>query len=186
VRHGLTAIDRFHIEKSVEQSLKHLKTDYLDLYQMHWPDTLIPIEESLVAFDSLIRSRKVRYIGTSNDTAYGTTKALMKSKQYGYVQFESIQNNFSLLNRRFLDELSAVCQKEQISLLPYSSLAGGALSGKHNQTFHPKGRFTTYNESPNPRIQAMSNHFLNEQTLASTEQYIKNLYSCKCNRSKIK
>ena len=172
IRHGFTAIDRFHIERAVEGSLKRLKTDYIDLYQMHWPDNSVPIEESMAAFDSLVKSGKVRYLGTSNDTAYGTTKALMKSEQYGYARFESIQNNFSLLNRRFLDELSTVCEKEQISLLPYSPLAGGVLSGKYNQNFHAKGRFTDYLNSPNVRQKSMATRFLNEKTLASTEKYI--------------
>jgi len=80
IRHGLTAIDRFHIERAVEGSLQRLGTDYIDLYQMHWPDTIVPIEESLAAFDRLVESGKVRYIGTSNDTAYGTAKALSVSK----------------------------------------------------------------------------------------------------------
>jgi len=176
VRHGLTAIDRFHIERAVEGSLKRLKTDYIDLYQMHWPDTIVPIEESLEAFDRLVQSGKVRYLGTSNDTAYGTTKALMKSEQHGYARFESIQNNFSLLNRRFLDELSTVCEKENISLLPYSPLGGGVLSGKYNggsfDVSPAKGRFTTYMNSPNVRQQAMATRFLNEKTLASTAKYI--------------
>ena len=172
VRHGLTAIDRFHIERAVEGSLKRLKTDYIDLYQMHWPDTIVPIEESLEAFDRLVRSGKVRYIGTSNDTAYGTTKALMKSQELGLARFESIQNNFSLLNRRFLDELSTVCEKENISLLPYSPLAGGVLSGKYNGGFHPKGRFTSYMNSPNARQKAMASRFLNDKTLASTAMYL--------------
>ena len=172
IRHGLTAIDRFHIERAIEGSLKRLKTDYIDLYQMHWPDTLVPIEESLAAFDSLVQSGKVRYLGTSNDTAYGTTKALMKSQQYGYARFESIQNNFSLLNRRFLDELATVCQKEDISLLPYSPLGGGVLSGKYNQDFHAKGRFFDYKNSPNIRQRAMATRFLNDKTLSSTKMYI--------------
>jgi len=172
VRHGLTAIDRFHIERAVEGSLKRLKTDYIDLYQMHWPDTVVPIVESLEAFDRLIESGKVRYLGTSNDTAYGTTKALMKSEQHGLARFESIQNNFSLLNRRFLDELSTVCEKEQISLLPYSPLGGGVLSGKYNGGFHAPGRFTTYMNSPNVRQQAMATRFLNDKTLASVEKYV--------------
>ena len=68
-RHGLTAIDSFHIKRAIEGSLKRLDTDYIDLYQMHWPDTIVPIEESLKAFDELVREGKVRYIGTSNDTA---------------------------------------------------------------------------------------------------------------------
>jgi aryl-alcohol dehydrogenase-like predicted oxidoreductase len=172
IRYGLTAIDRFHIEKAIEGSLKRLKTDYIDLYQMHWPDSIVPIEESLEAFDRLVQSGKVRYIGTSNDTAYGTTKALMKSEQKGYARFESIQNNFSLLNRRFLDELSIVCQKEQISLLPYSPLAGGVLSGKYNQSKEAKGRFSDYVKSSDTRQQAMATRFMNDKTLASTQKYL--------------
>ena len=73
IRHGMTAIDKFHIKRAVEGSLKRLKTDYIDLYQMHWPDTVVPIEESLKAFDELVQEGKVRYIGTSNDSAYGLT-----------------------------------------------------------------------------------------------------------------
>jgi len=176
VRHGLTAIDRFHIERAVEGSLKRLKTDYIDLYQMHWPDNSVPIEESMRAFDSLVQSGKVRYLGTSNDTAYGTTKALMKSEQHGLARFESIQNNFSLLNRRFLDELATVCKKENISLLPYSPLGGGVLSGKYNagslDATLPKGRFTTYMNSFNARQRAMATRFLNDKTLASTAKYV--------------
>lgn len=173
IRHGLTAIDSFHIERAVEGSLKRLGTDYIDLYQMHWPDTVIPIEESLKAFDRLVQSGKVRYIGTSNDTAYGTTKALMTSAYKGFARFESIQNNFSLLNRRFLDELAAVAQKEQISLLPYSPLAGGVLSGKYNQNKDAKGRFSDYIRSPNQRQRLMAARFMNDKTLASTQRYLK-------------
>jgi aryl-alcohol dehydrogenase-like predicted oxidoreductase len=172
IRHGLTAMDRFHIERAVEGSLKRLKTDYIDLYQMHWPDSLIPKEETMEAFDRLVQSGKVRYIGTSNDTAYGTTKALMTSEQHGFARFESIQNNFSLLNRRFLDELAEVCKKEQISLLPYSPLAGGVLSGKYNQDPNAQGRFSDYLKSPNKRQRLMATRFMNDRTLASTEKYL--------------
>lgn len=173
IRHGLTAIDRFHIERAVEGSLKRLQTDYIDLYQMHWPDTIVPIDESLEAFDRLVRSGKVRYIGTSNDTAYGTTKALMTSKYKGYARFESVQNNFSLLNRRDLDELSTVCRKEQISLLPYSPLTGGVLSGKYNQAGEVEGRFASYLKSPSARQRVMADRFMNDKTLASTQKYLK-------------
>jgi len=172
IRHGLTAMDRFHIERAVEGSLKRLETDYIDLYQMHWPDTLIPKEETMEAFDRLVRSGKVRYIGTSNDTAYGTTKALMTSQQHGFARFESIQNNFSLLNRRFLDELKEVAQKEQISLLPYSPLAGGVLSGKYNQDPNAQGRFSDYIQSPNKRQRLMAQRFMNDKTMASTQKYL--------------
>ncbi|MEJ2414756.1 MAG: aldo/keto reductase [Sulfurimonas sp.] len=173
IRHGLTAIDSFHIERAIEGSLKRLQTDYIDLYQMHWPDTVVPIEESLKAFDRLVQAGKVRYIGTSNDTAYGTTKATMTAEHKGLARFQSIQNNFSLLNRRFLDELSTVARKERISLLPYSPLAGGVLSGKYNQAVDVKGRFADYVRSNNPRQRAMAERFLNDKTLASTQKYLK-------------
>lgn len=172
-RHGLTAIDSFHIKKAIEGSLKRLQTDYIDLYQMHWPDTVVPIEESLKAFDALVKEGKVRYIGTSNDTAYGLTKANETSKRLGIARFESIQNNFSLLNPRFLDELSTVCQKESISLLPYSPIAGGVLSGKYNGEFFPKdARFSLYLENKNKRVQAMANRFVNDKTLEATKKYM--------------
>ena len=173
IRHGLTAIDSFHIERAIEGSLKRLGTDYIDLYQMHWPDTLVPIEESMKAFDRLVQSGKVRYIGTSNDTAYGTTKANMTSEFKGYARFESIQNNFSLLNRRFLDELSTLAKKEQISLLPYSPLGGGILSGKYNNNPNVKGRLSDYLNSPNARQRLIAKRFMNDKTMSSTQKYLK-------------
>ena len=172
-RHGLTAIDSFHIKKAVEGSLKRLETDYIDLYQMHWPDTIVPIEESLRAFDDLVREGKVRYIGTSNDTAYGLTKANETSKNKNLTRFESIQNNFSLLNPRFLDELSTVCKNENISLLPYSPIGGGVLSGKYNNNFFPEdARFTAYVKHENPRVQAQATRFVNDKTKDATARYM--------------
>lgn len=173
IRHGLTACDRFHIERAVEGSLKRLGTEYIDLYQMHWPDTIVPIEETLRAFDALVQSGKVRYIGTSNDSASGTMKALMTSKYEKLARFESIQNNFSLLNRRSLDEIGALCKSEKISLLPYSPLGGGVLSGKYNQSAQAHGRFSDYIKSPNRRQQLMASRFLNDRTLASTQEYLR-------------
>ena len=173
VRHGLTAIDSFHIKKAIEDSLRRLQTDYIDLYQMHWPDTIVPIEESLKAFDALVKEGKVRYIGTSNDSAYGLTKANEISKYKGYARFESIQNNFSLLNPRFHDELANVCRLENISLLPYSPMAGGVLSGKYCGGFYPEGsRFETYLKESNKRVQAMAYRFVNERTLEATKKYL--------------
>jgi aryl-alcohol dehydrogenase-like predicted oxidoreductase len=172
VRHGMTAIDRFHIMTAIEGSLKRLGTDYIDLYQMHWPDTLVPKEETMEAFSRLVESGKVRYIGTSNDTAYGLTKANYIAKYNGYKRFESIQNNFSILNQRFLDELAQVCKEEGISLLPYSPLAGGVLTGKYNDINNHSGRFYEYKNSKNPRLVAQANRFMNEATLKSTAKYI--------------
>ncbi|WP_415398107.1 aldo/keto reductase [Sulfurimonas sp. CS5] len=173
VRHGFTAVDKFHIKSAIEGSLKRLQTDYIDLYQMHWPDAVVPIEESLRAFEELVDEGKVRYLGTSNDTAYGLTKANETSKRIGIPRFESIQNNFSLNNPRFLDELAHVCEKEQISLLPYSPIGGGVLSGKYNGKFYPtNARFSEYLKSENPRIKAQGTRFVNSKTLEATAKYI--------------
>jgi aryl-alcohol dehydrogenase-like predicted oxidoreductase len=172
IRHGLTAVDAFHIETAIEGSLRRLQTDYIDLYQMHWPDTIVPREESMKAFDALVSKGKVRYLGTSNDSSYGTTKSNMISRYKGYARFESIQNNFSLLNRRFLDEMAAMCRQEHLSLLPYSPMAGGVLSGKYNRDRKTPGRFNMYAKSKEPRLQQMAKRFLNEKTLRSTEKYI--------------
>lgn len=172
-RFGLTAIDSFHIKTAIEGSLKKLQTDYIDLYQMHWPDTIVPIEESLKAFDELVREGKVRYIGTSNDSAYGLTKANETSKNKSLARFESIQNNFSLLNPRFHDELANVCRRENISLLPYSPIAGGVLSGKYNGEFYPDGaRFTNYLNNESKRVRLQASRFVNEKTLQATTKYM--------------
>jgi len=172
VRHGLTSIDRFHIVKAIEGSLKRLKTDYIDLYQIHWPDSIVPKDESLRALDDLVKSGKVRYIGTSNDTSYGLTKSNEISRYQKLARFQSIQNNFSLLNPRFLDDLAEVCKKENISLLPYSPIAGGVLSGKYNSDTKQDGRFLRYLESSDKRIVKQAKRFINSKTLNATKQYM--------------
>lgn len=172
IRHGLTAVDRHHIERAVEGSLRRMDIDYIDLYQVHWPDPIVPMEESMAALDRLVESGKVRYLGTSNETSYGLTKSNMIAEYEGLARFESIQNNFSLLHRRFLDELAQVCRNEKVSLLPYSPIGGGVLSGKYNDgNSPPNTRFGDY-ESSNPRQQAMARRFVNEGTLASTAKYV--------------
>ena len=173
IRHGYTAIDRHHVETAVEGSLRRLGVDYIDLYQVHWPDTVVPVDESMEALDRLVGSGKVRYLGTSNDSAYGLTKANTVADYEGWSRFQSIQNNFSLLNRRFMDELANVCRQEQVSLLPYSPLGGGVLSGKYNLGEVPlNSRFADYRQSGETRQRAMADRFLNEGTLASTERYL--------------
>ena len=171
VRQNRTALDRHHITRAVEGSLQRLRTDHIDLYQTHWPDRGVPIEETLDALSRLIEQGKIRYAGCSNETAYGLTKSLWAAERHGVARYETIQNNFSLLNRRFEDELVEVCRREQVSLLPYSPLAGGVLSGKYQDGARPAGaRFSFYAEG-NPRMQAMSRRFVNEQTLASTARF---------------
>ena len=173
VRHGLTTIDRHHVEMAVEGSLRRLGIDYIDLYQVHWPDTVIPIDESMEALDRLVQAGKVRYLGTSNENAYGLTKANTIADYEGLTKFQSIQNNFSLLNRRFMDELANACTLENVSLLPYSPIAGGVLSGKYNQAEIPGDcRFGDYLATKDPRQKAMATRFVNEATLASTARYL--------------
>lgn len=172
IRQGLTAIDRHHIERAVNGSLRRLGIEYIDLYQVHWPDTVVPIEESMEALDRLVEAGKVRYLGTSNESAYGLTKANTVAHYEGLSRFESIQNNFSLLNRRFMDELADVCRRENVSLLPYSPIGGGVLSGKYNDGANPgNARFSDY-ANADGRQQAMAKRFVNEGTLASTARYL--------------
>jgi aryl-alcohol dehydrogenase-like predicted oxidoreductase len=173
IRHGLTAIDRHHVEKAVEGSLQRMGIDYIDLYQVHWPDTVVPIEESMEALDRLVQAGKVRYLGTSNESAYGLTKANTVADYEGISRLQSIQNNFSLLNRRFFDELANVCRRENVSLLPYSPIGGGVLSGKYQNGQEPENtRFGDYMRDTNPRQKMMADRFVNEGTLASTEKYL--------------
>jgi len=172
VRENKGSLDRHHIERAVEASLRRLQTDYIDLYQTHWPDRGVPIEETLEALTRLVEAGKIRYAGCSNETAYGLTKSLWTSDTRGLARYETIQNNFSLLNRRFEDELAEVCRREQVSLLPYSPIAGGVLSGKYLDGARPAGaRFTLYNEG-NPRSQAMARRFVSPRTLESTTRFM--------------
>jgi aryl-alcohol dehydrogenase-like predicted oxidoreductase len=170
VRHGRTALDRHSIARAVDGSLKRLGTDYIDLYQTHWPDPDLPIEDTLEGLARVIEAGKVRAIGCSNETAYGLTKSLWAANVAALPRYDTIQNNFSLLNRRFEDALAEVCRRERVSLLPYSPIAGGVLSGKYLDGARPaKARFSFYAEH-SPRTQAMTRRFVNERTLESTRR----------------
>ena len=115
MRHGLTAIDSFHIQKAIEGSLKRLGTDYLDLYQVHWPDELIPKEESQKAMDRLVKEGKVRYIGTSNDTAYGLTKSNTKRSMKNWHDLNQFKTTSHFLTEDFLMNF-LLCAKKKLSL----------------------------------------------------------------------
>jgi aryl-alcohol dehydrogenase-like predicted oxidoreductase len=115
-----------------------------------------------------VEEGKVRYVGCSNQSCWGLAESLWKADKLGSVRYETIQNNFSLLNRRFEDELAACCRAEGVSLLPYSPLAGGVLAGKYQDGAWPEGaRFTRYRDH-SPRTKVMVARFVNEQTLAAT------------------
>ena len=167
VREGKTALDRHHIERAVEDSLRRLGTDYVDLYQTHWPDPDVPTEATLEALDRLVDDGKVRAVGCSNESAYGLVKSLWMADRHGTVRYETIQNNYSLLNRRFEDELAAVCRNERISLLAYSPIGGGVLSGKYQDGWPDGARFTKYRDH-DARTQTMTRRFVSERTRAVT------------------
>lgn len=170
VRHGHTALDRHSITRAVDASLRRLRTDYIDLYQTHWPDPELPIEETLEGLARVVEAGKVRVVGCSNESAYGLMKSLWAADLRALPRFETIQNNFSLLNRRFEDALAEVCRRERVSLLAYSPIAGGVLSGKYLDGARPPGaRFTLYAEH-GPRTQAMARRFVNERTLEVTRR----------------
>lgn len=171
-RAGMTALDRHNIIKAIEDSLTRLGTDYVDLYQTHWPDHGTAYDETMETLDDLVREGKVRIVGCSNEDAWGLMKSLEASSRLGTVRYETIQNNFSLNNRRFEDALSKICRKEDVSLIPYSPIGGGVLSGKYQDGAKPEGaRFSRYLEIGG-RQATMAHRFVNEKSLASTARFM--------------
>lgn len=124
---------RYYIYKAVDASLKRLQTDYIDLYQMHITDASTPIEETLYALDSLIKSGKVRYIGCSNYAAWQLCEALWTSRTNHLANFVTIQPQYNILNRQIERELVPCCQAYNIGVIPYSPLANGFLTGKYRR-----------------------------------------------------
>ncbi len=171
-RGGMTALDRHNIMVAVEDSLRRLQTDYIDLYQTHWPDHGTAYEETMEVLDELVRAGKVRVLGCSNETSWGLMKSLAASERLGTARYHTIQNNFSLNNRRFEDELAQVCRHEGVSLIPYSPLGGGVLSGKYQGGATPDGaRFSSY-INKGGRHSVMAQRFVNERSLASIERFM--------------
>ncbi len=159
-------LDRKSIRAALEGSLKRLQTDYVDLYQIHWPerrtnffgirefpysdqpDDSTPIQETLEALAELIQEGKIRYIGVSNETAWGVAEYLRLAREQNLPRIISIQNQYSLTNRTFEIGLSEFCQRENVGLLAYSALNMGVLSGKYLGDTYPKNaRFSRNNRS---------------------------------------
>jgi len=122
---------RYHIIKACEDSLRRLQTDHIDLYQLHRPDLVVPQDETLRAFDDLVRAGKVRYIGCSTHPAWMVMEALSISEKMGIARYISEQPPYNLLDRRIENELVPLSQKYGLALLPWSPLAGGILAGKY-------------------------------------------------------
>jgi aryl-alcohol dehydrogenase-like predicted oxidoreductase len=148
VRDGKPRLDRKNIHQAVDDSLKRLQTDYIDLYQTHWPDrtannfgTLgwrhdpdadeLPLEETLGALNEMVTAGKIRHIGVSNDTPWGVMKMVHLAETAGLPRIVSIQNPYNLLNRSFEVGLAEIAMREHVGLLAYAPIAAGFLSGKY-------------------------------------------------------
>src|SRR5579863_6134457 len=128
---------RRYIAAAVEASLKRLGTDYIDLYQIHQPDTETPQQETLEALTDLVRAGKVRYIGSSNFSGWQTAEAACISRNQGLASYVSAQNHYNLLERRVERELVPACKHFGVGILPYFPLASGLLTGKYQRGAQP-------------------------------------------------
>jgi aryl-alcohol dehydrogenase-like predicted oxidoreductase len=134
---------RKHLLDAIDASLHRLKTDYVDLYQLHWDAPETPLDETLEALDVIVRSGKARYVGVSNFLAYRLATALGRSDFLRVARFVSVQPRYNLLFRQIERELLPLATDEQLAVIPYNPLAGGLLTGKHRVDTAPsEGRFT--------------------------------------------
>jgi len=124
-------LSRRHILRACEESLRRLRTDYIDLYQAHAPDPTTPIDETLGAFDDLVRAGKVRYIGCSNYPAWQLTEALWTSDKQGLARYDCAQPRYNLLFRMIEDEILPLCRAQGVGVIVYNPLAGGMLTGRY-------------------------------------------------------
>ena len=176
-----TRLDKKNITKALEDSLKRLKTDYLDLYQLHWPDRktnffgqlgyehdenddAIPLQDTLEILNDIVKKGMVRYIGISNETPWGAMQLIKIAEEKKISKIVSIQNPYNLLNRTFEIGISEFSHREQVGLLAYSPLAFGALSGKYLNNQKPEGARLTLFER--------FNRYLNPQATEATEAYV--------------
>lgn len=181
IRGGINNFDRKGLTEALNGSLERLQTDYVDLYQLHWPDrsvncfgTLnyahipdedtVPIEETLTILADFIRAGKVRHIGVSNETPWGIAQFIRAAEKFDLPRIVTVQNPYSLLNRTFEIGHSEFSYREQIGLLAYSPLAFGVLSGKYLEGARPAGgrlslfeRFTRYT---NPQVDRVAGDYI--------------------------
>jgi aryl-alcohol dehydrogenase-like predicted oxidoreductase len=182
LRNGQTGLDKKNIHQALDASLKRLQTDYIDLYQMHWPDRDTnyfgklgyyhapekdgaQIAETLDALDGLVKEGKIRMVGISNETPWGCAEYLRVAREQSLPRLVSIQNPYNLLNRTFEIGLAEFAHREQVSLLAYSPLAFGVLSGKFLNGARPAGtRLVLWDRF---------SRYTNPQADAATEAYVK-------------
>lgn len=181
IRDGQNKLDKKNINAALEGSLRRLRTDYLDLYQVHWPERDanyfgklgyyhaadkdgVPIEETLAVLGDLVRAGKIRTIGISNETPWGCAEYLRVANEQNLPRIVSIQNPYNLLNRTFEIGLSEFAHREQTGLLAYSPLAFGVLSGKYLNDAKPAGtRLVLFNQFA---------RYTNPQATAATAAYV--------------
>jgi len=180
IRDGQLKMNRQHIVAALDASLLRLQTDWIDLYQLHWPErstnffgqlgyrhqkqAFTPIEETLDALDEQVKAGKIRHIGLSNETPWGTMKFLQLAEARGWPRAVSIQNPYNLLNRTFEVGLAEIALREECGLLAYSPLAFGMLSGKYEQGARPAGArislFSRFVRYSNPQAQAACSEYV--------------------------
>jgi aryl-alcohol dehydrogenase-like predicted oxidoreductase len=158
---GTPRINREHLTAAIDGSLRRLQTDYVDLYQIHWPDRYVPmfgatgydasqehdtvpIAEQLQVLADLVKSGKVRHIGLSNETPWGVSEFVKCAETMGLPKIISVQNAYHLMNRNFETGLAEVCRHAKVGLLAYSPLAFGHLTGKYLADSNAKGRITQF------------------------------------------
>lgn len=177
IRNGKTRFNQTTIETALNQSLARLQTDYIDLYQLHWPERptnyfgqlgfetpkessqdLTPMAETLDALSQQVQAGKIRSIGLSNETAWATMKFIQLAKEMGLEKIVSVQNPYNLLNRSYEVGLAEITHQENVGLLAYSPLAFGELSGKYLNNQWPKNArvtlFPRFDRYQNPQAQA--------------------------------
>ena len=178
---GGSRLDKKQIFQAVDDSLKRLQTDYIDLYQVHWPERKsnyfgrlgyeysdeigVPIEETLEAMTDLVKSGRVRYIGISNETPWGTSRYLNIAKEKSMERIVTIQNPYSLLNRIYEVGLAEISQHENVGLLAYSPLGFGQLTGKYINKIEKNSRLGLFGD--------WFTRYSNEECLRAVDKYLK-------------
>jgi aryl-alcohol dehydrogenase-like predicted oxidoreductase len=181
IRNGKNDLNAANLHAAIDDSLKRLQTDYIDLYQLHWPSRNVPvfgqtafnpqaerehtpIEETLAALGDLVKAGKVRHIGVSNESAWGVCEFIKQSETKDLPRIVSIQNGYHLANRSFETALDEVCYRENVGMLAYSPLAFGQLTAKYIEDPNAQGRLTIFPPQWSPR-------YLRPRVVEATKRY---------------
>jgi aryl-alcohol dehydrogenase-like predicted oxidoreductase len=182
IRSDRNDLDEFNIRAAVDSSLQRLQTDYIDLFQLHWPSRNVPIfgntdfnpeaerpctavEDTLEVLDKLIKEGKIRNIGVSNESPWGVCEFIKQAEMRGLPRIASIQNAYHLGNRCFENGLDEICFRENVGLIAYSPLGFGQLTGKYVDNPQAQGRLTIFPASWSPR-------FLRPTMIEATKRYV--------------